>query len=292
MKTRLFSFLIASLCMAPALSFARDRDDEIKTCLLELENIAEEFSRKPMDFQRGLVTYNVAMTTTSLIEAYLRGIFPWITGDDGSVFWYNPKMRGILPIDKPIEEIIPARDLQFIRNAVKKGYVVTHNQAFERTMQECAKVTRYESTGAGKPKAEIRTTWIKEKFLEEYPKLFRMGKADSYEVWNKGNFVGGAYGVDIGGRFSGESMCSLEPNAAKLAVHALILDQQAKGRTWIDTQQVNGFLGPLRGPDGKPLLDANKEFVNPGWGAIEIPREKFEIMVQEAEQAALPIGNF
>jgi leucyl/phenylalanyl-tRNA---protein transferase len=284
MKTRLFSFLIALLCMAPASSFARDREGEIRTCLMELEIIAEEFSRKPMDFQRGLVTYNVAMTTTSLIEAYLRGIFPWITDDQNNVYWYNPKMRGTLPIDKPIEEIIPARDMQFIRNALKKGYVVTHNQAFERTMKECAQAKRYESIGPDKPKVEVNSTWIKAKFLEEYPKLFRMGKADSYEVWKNGNFVGGAYGVDIGGRFSGESMCSLERDTAKLAMYELILDQQAKGRTWIDTQQVNGFLGHY-----DPVTF---ELINKGWGAIWIPRDDFEKKVQEAEQAALPIGNF
>lgn len=288
MKTWWFSFLFALLGLLCFSSFARDRDDNILTCLEELQTITDEFNRRPMDLNRGLVTANVKMTTTSLIEAYLRGIFPWITGEDGRILWYNPKLRGILPIDRPIEEIIPSRDWQFIRNAEKNGYVVTHNQAFERTMQECAKVRRYDTIlqdNGTIVKKLVESTWIKEDFLREYPKLFRMGKADSYEVWREGKFAGGLYGVDIGGRFSGESMCSIDKGAAKLAMARLILDQQAKGRTWIDTQQVNGFLGPIIGRDGKKLSD--------GWGGIEVDRDKvFKFMVDAAEQAALPLVDF
>jgi len=243
--------------------------------------------RRPMDANRGLVTSNVAMTTTSLIEATLRGIFPWITSEDGRILWYNPKMRGILPIDRPIEDIIPDRDWQFIRNAKKKGFIVTHNQAFERTMQECAQVQRWDTevlSDGSRIKKLVESTWIKEDFLREYPKLFRMGKAESYEVWQDGKFAGGLYGLNIGGRFSGESMCSIVKGAAKLAMAELMVDQQAKGRTWIDTQQVNGFLGPLYGPNG--------EILSPGWGAIEIPREEFMQKVTEAEQASIPLFDY
>jgi leucyl/phenylalanyl-tRNA--protein transferase len=58
------------------------------------------------------------------------------------------------------------------------------------------------------------------------------------EVWDGERLVGGLYGVDAGGLFTGESMFHHEPNASKLALLHLIDHLAARGATWIDIQQL------------------------------------------------------
>ncbi|MFZ1845929.1 MAG: leucyl/phenylalanyl-tRNA--protein transferase, partial [Saprospiraceae bacterium] len=60
-------------------------------------------------------------------------------------------------------------------------------------------------------------TWITEEIIVEYTKLFEMGRAHSFEVWNGTELVGGFYGVLTGTIFSGESMFAHESNASKYA---------------------------------------------------------------------------
>jgi leucyl/phenylalanyl-tRNA--protein transferase len=72
--------------------------------------------------------------------------------------------------------------------------------------------------------------------VEAYKELHRQGFAISVEVWNGQKFVGGLYGVTIGLSFFGESMCSLEPNASKLALIHLAQTMQKTGGQLIDCQ--------------------------------------------------------
>jgi len=74
--------------------------------------------------------------------------------------------------------------------------------------------------------------------LAGYAALHREGGAHSVEVWEGERLVGGLYGVDAGGLFTGESMFHLEPNASKLALLQLIDHLAARGATWIDIQQL------------------------------------------------------
>ena len=57
--------------------------------------------------------------------------------------------------------------------------------------------------------------------------------------------VGGLYGVDAGGAFSGESMFSLRPNASKLALLYLIEHLQGRGLEWIDIQVISPHMEAL-----------------------------------------------
>ena len=59
--------------------------------------------------------------------------------------------------------------------------------------------------------------------IEAYIALHHAGDAHSVEVWSGEELVGGLYGVDAGGVFTGESMFHRAPNASKLALSFLVL---------------------------------------------------------------------
>ncbi len=53
--------------------------------------------------------------------------------------------------------------------------------------------------------------------MHAYAKLFDAGYAHSFEVWNeRGELVGGGYGIGVGGAFATESQFSREPNTSKI----------------------------------------------------------------------------
>ena len=55
-----------------------------------------------------------------------------------------------------------------------------------------------------------------------YLRLHELGHAHSIETWRGGRLVGGLYGVALGRVFFGESMFSVERDASKVALHALV----------------------------------------------------------------------
>jgi len=55
-----------------------------------------------------------------------------------------------------------------------------------------------------------------------YNALHEAGFAHSVEVWERGELVGGLYGVSLGSVFFGESMFAKRPDASKVAFVALV----------------------------------------------------------------------
>jgi leucyl/phenylalanyl-tRNA--protein transferase len=88
-----------------------------------------------------------------------------------------------------------------------------------------------------------------------YYEFHKEGHAHSVEVWEGTELVGGVYGVDGCGSFSGESMFTLRPNASKLALLYLIEHLKSRGLDWIDVQMLT------------PHMEA--------MGARTIPRDEF-----------------
>ena len=88
-------------------------------------------------------------------------------------------------------------------------------------------------------------TWITRQMIRAYCELHRQGHAHSVEVWEGTELVGGLYGVDGCGSFSGESMFSLRSNASKLALLFLIEYLKERGLDWIDIQMVTPHLEAL-----------------------------------------------
>lgn len=266
MKTWSFSLILFCFIGFSPRSIAHKKVQVKNPCIHNLlVALDDEFSRPPEDSNDGRITDRIFMSTTSLVEAYRRGIFPWEINDDGAAVWFSPPQRGILDFTKMK---IPRKDAQFIRRALESGqYLVTDDQAFSQVMAECAKARRYYVDSTTGKKVPTRT-WIKPTFLEEYPKLAQMGLAHSTEVWREGRLVGGFYGVFIDGHFTGESMFHHESDVIKLALDHVIKRLKSNGHTWMDTQQLNGVIRQ--------------------WGGEEIPRAEFLEKLDRAHQASLP----
>lgn len=162
------------------------------------------------------------LTAELLLAAYANGYFPMATDrDDPELRWYNPKLRGIFPLDS---FRIPKSLARLLR---KKPFIVTSDTAFHDVMLGCAERDR---------------TWINDEIIALYCELAQKGFAHSVECWQDGKLMGGIYGVAIGGAFFGESMFSRVPGASKVAlVHLVELLRQADYALF-DTQYSNKHL--------------------------------------------------
>ena len=173
--------------------------------------------------------------TSLLISAYAQGIFP-MSMDDGSISWFSPDPRGVVPLDG---FIVPRRLARVMRQG---KFEIVIDRGFENVMRCCA-ADRDDGT------------WISEEIIESYVALYRRGLAHSVEVWQDALLVGGLYGVHLGGAFFGESMFHRVTDASKVALVALVDRLHAGGFTLLDTQWTTPHL---------------EQF-----GAIEIPRDEY-----------------
>jgi leucyl/phenylalanyl-tRNA--protein transferase len=107
----------------------------------------------------------------------------------------------------------------------KDRYRVSIDEDFDSVIETCSQL-----------RIDEEYAWLGPQMVEAYKELHRQGFAISVEVWNGQKFVGGLYGVTIGLSFFGESMCSLEPNASKLALIHLAQTMQKTGGQLIDCQ--------------------------------------------------------
>jgi leucyl/phenylalanyl-tRNA--protein transferase len=174
----------------------------------------------------GIVALGGPLTTTNLLRAYCRGIFPWPIRED-IVPWCCPEERGVLDFD----------DLHIPRRLARTRHTFhfTIDQSFPQVITHCATVERKHETG----------TWITRQMISAYCELHERGHAHSVEVWEGTELVGGLYGVDACGSFSGESMFSLRSNASKFALLFLIQHLKQRGVDWIDIQMVTAHLEAL-----------------------------------------------
>jgi leucyl/phenylalanyl-tRNA--protein transferase len=160
-----------------------------------------------------------------LLNAYCEGVFP-MGDEDGSISWFRPKMRGILPI---ADFHLPARFARYYKN---HPFELRWNTAFGDVVRGCA---------------DRETTWINETILDTYEELHRIGHAHSAEVWRNGRLVGGVYGVSIGAAFFGESMFSRETQASKVALTCLQHRLHERGFILHDTQWTTPHLAMFGG---------------------------------------------
>lgn len=156
-----------------------------------------------------------------LLEAYASGIFP-MGMEDGTIRWYSPDPRGILPLES-------FHAPHGLRRALKRpGWELRIDTAFDDVLSSCA--AREE-------------TWITPLIKKAYRSLFEERHAHSVEIWLDGKLAGGLYGVALGGAFFGESMFHRVTDASKVALWHLVRILRENGFILLDTQWTTDHLG-------------------------------------------------
>lgn len=161
--------------------------------------------------------------------------------EDNAIYWYEPEVRGIIPIDT----YTPSKRLQKIFH--DERFKVTANQAFEEVIHACA---------------ERKETWISDEIIDVYIELHRRGYGVSIEVWENGELGGGLYGIWIEKAFFGESMFHRRTDCSKVALMYLINMLRIRKVKLLDTQFITSHL---------------KRF-----GAIEIPKDEYQVLLKKA----------
>jgi leucyl/phenylalanyl-tRNA---protein transferase len=174
-----------------------------------------------------------------VLRAYAMGVFPMADHRTaGSVYWVEPKKRGIMPLDG----FHLSRSLR--KTILSDRFTLTVDAAFEEIIALCAE------------SAEDRPdTWISGPIERVFIELHRRGFAHSVECWEGTRLAGGLYGLALGRAFFGESMVTRVRDASKVAFAHLVARMQAGGFTLLDCQFITDHLASL--------------------GAIEIPRDDY-----------------
>lgn len=211
------------------------------------------------DDPSGLVGFGADLEPATLVDAYRRGIFPW-PHEGVPLPWFSPDPRGVV---RPPEVKVSRSLRQTLR---RRGWTTTVDAAFDDVIDACAARPRREGT------------WITKGMKRAYRRLHDLGWVHSVEVWDGDRLVGGLYGVQLGGVFTGESMFHRESAASKVAFVDLCARLTEAGGVLVDVQIVTPHLATL--------------------GAVDLPRAEFlallhahrdDVVVLSAER--LPVSR-
>ena len=182
----------------------------------------------------GLVAAGGRVTPERLEEAYSKGIFPWFSAGQPTL-WWSPDPRMVLPVAEFRLSHTLRKTLRRFRRT--PGCELRFDSAFERVIQACAAT----------PRAGQRGTWIVPAMVDAYIAWHGQGRVHSVETWIDGMLVGGLYFVALGRMCFGESMFAHRTDASKIALAALVAACRARGVTLIDCQQNTGHLASFGG---------------------------------------------
>jgi len=165
------------------------------------------------------------LTPEMLLSAYAGGIFPMAEHRaDTDLFWVDPRMRGVLPLD----------GFHISRSLAKRmrssGFKISYNTDFAGVLDGCS---------------DRNETWINDMLAQLYVQLHRARMAHSIEIWQDGRLVGGVFGIALGGAFFGESMFSHARDASKVALAYLVDRLREGGFALFDTQFITPHLASL-----------------------------------------------
>lgn len=160
------------------------------------------------------------ITPELLLRAYAAGIFPMAeAADDPHLFWVEPEMRGVIPLD---EFHLPGRLARTVRS---DRFEIRVDHDFEAVIAACAEA-----------RPDRPETWINRRIRALFGELFDMGHAHTIECWREGRLVGGLYGLSLGSAFFGESMFHRETDASKVALVHLVARLRQGGYRLLDAQ--------------------------------------------------------
>ncbi|SMD05611.1 leucyl/phenylalanyl-tRNA--protein transferase [Rhizobium sp. RU36D] len=189
---------------------------------------------------------DMTITPEILLRAYSIGLFPMAeSADDPEIFWVEPELRGILPLDGFHVSRSLAKAIR------QKPFDIRFDTAFDAVIEKC-----------GESAEDRPSTWINATIRKLYGQLHRMGHAHSVEAFEGDELVGGLYGVTLGSAYFGESMFSRRTNASKICLVHLVERLKARGFTLLDTQFTTEHL---------------KTF-----GAIDLPKKDYARLLEKA----------
>src|SRR5665213_1710144 len=202
----------------------------------------------------------IEITPDVLLKAYACGIFPMAeSADDPALYWIEPDMRGIIPLEG---FHLAARLARTVRTT---PFTVWVDRDFDAVIDGCAEA-----------KPDRARTWINERIRKIYRGLFERGHCHTVEVYDGDALVGGLYGVSLGRAFFGESMFHRARDASKIALVHLVARLRTGGYRLLDTQYVTDHLR--------------------SFGAVEIPRRRYTVLLDQAiagnaDFAKLPVDR-
>ena len=185
-----------------------------QNCLANDFPAASDALREP----DGLLAIGGDLSTARLLDAYLKGIFPWFN-DGQPILWWTPDPRCVMePTGIRISRSLTKR----LR---KNEYTTTCNRAFEDVLEGCAAARK-----------GVADTWITREIKLAYYQLHQQGYAHSVECWHENSLIGGLYGIALGKVFFGESMFSRRSDASKVALVHLVQQLELRQFRLIDCQ--------------------------------------------------------
>jgi leucyl/phenylalanyl-tRNA---protein transferase len=186
------------------------------------------------------------ITPRILLRAYAAGLFPMAEdAEDDALFWFDPKERGVFPLDGLIVSKSLAKTIR------ARKFEVRVDQDFDGVLAGCAE---------SRPGRE--NTWINGAIAQLFGQLFELGFVHTIEAWSDGELVGGLYGLALGGAFFGESMFHRVTDASKVCLAYLVARLRLGAYTLLDAQFITPHLESL--------------------GAVEISRDEYRRMLEAA----------
>ncbi len=163
------------------------------------------------------------ITADIVLQAYAMGLFPMSeSADDSSLFWVEPRVRGLIPLDG-------FRLSKSLRQTLRSGtFTISIDQDFDAVIGACASTRK--------------DTWINPRIRDLFGELFGRGMVHTVECRQNGHLVGGLYGLSIGAVFFGESMFHTVTDASKAALACLVARLIYGGYRLLDTQFVTPHL--------------------------------------------------
>lgn len=191
----------------------------------------------------GLLAIGGDLSPERLIAAYRNGIFPWYS--EHYILWWSPDPRfvlfpGQLQVNRTMQKLLR-----------KKPFRFSTNEAFGEVVRQCKIMKRKDQDG----------TWITDEMEAAYNQLHELGIAQSAEVWEGDQLVGGVYGLICGRVLFGESMFSHVNNASRYAFYSWVLQLREQGLALVDCQVHS------------PHLEK--------WGAVLIDRTDFQFFLSQ-----------
>lgn len=195
----------------------------------------------------GVVGVGADLDVATLVAAYHRGVFPW-PHSGVPLLWFSPDPRAVLA---------PARfhvSRSLRRTLRTSGLETTVDEDVAAVIAACAQ------RGEG--------SWITPEMHDAYLELAALGWVHSVEVRDGAELVGGIYGVQVGGVFTGESMFHRRHDASKVALLDLCTRFAEAGGVLVDVQLPTDHLRSL--------------------GAVPVSREAFlRVLRHEAPRTCL-----